>query len=130
MQEGNMRNQLSTETHKPITPHPLSGCYRARLQHTDCTLELTLDQSGCLSGSFQADGENLKIIGGVPSIFGEVYGSIREPTTGETVAVFRAVSRIRQLILEIDTPNAHNLMELGNAERIVFERFDAEGVVI
>jgi hypothetical protein len=130
MQEGNMRNQLSTETHKPITPHPLSGCYRVRLQHTDCTLELALNQSGCLSGSFQADGENLEITGGIPSVFGEVYGVIREPTTGETIAVFRAVSRMRQLILEIDTPNAHNLMELGNAERIVFERFDAEGVVI
>jgi hypothetical protein len=32
--------------------------------------------------------------------------------------------------LEIDTPNAHNVMELGNAERIVFERLTAEGVVL
>ncbi len=126
-----MQNQFGTEeTRKPITPHPLPGCYRAQLQHIECDLELTLDQSGCLSGSFQANGENLEIIGGVPSGFGEVYGVIRERHSLETVAVFRAVPQIRQLILEIDTPNAHTVMELGNAERIVFERFDAEGVAL
>ncbi len=126
-----MQNQFGTnETRQPITAHPLPGCYKARLQHTDCALELGLDQSGCLTGSFRADGEDLEITGGVPSAFGEVYGVIRERTTGETVAVFRAVPRIRQLILEIDTPNAHNVMELGNAERIVFERLTAEGVVL
>jgi hypothetical protein len=126
-----MQNQFGTsETRQPITAHPLPGCYKARLQHTDCTLELGLDQSGCLIGSFQADGENLEITGGVPGAYGEVYGAIRERSSLETVAVFRAVPRIRQLILEIDTPNAHNRMELGNAERIVFERFDTEGVVV
>jgi hypothetical protein len=128
--EGNMQNQFGTDkTRKPITPHPLPGCYRVQLQHTDCTLELGLDQSGCLIGSFLADGENLEITGGVPSAFGEVYGVIRERTNLETVAVFRAVPLIRQLVLEIDTPNAHNVMELGNAERIVFERLTAEGVM-
>ena len=110
----------------PIHSHPLPGNYRAQLQHIDCDLELGLDQSGCLTGSFFADGENLEITGGVPSAFGEVYGVIRERINLETVAVFRAVPHIRQLILEVDTPNAHNVMELGNAERIVFERFDAQ----
>jgi hypothetical protein len=114
----------------PIHSHPLPGNYKAQLQHIDCDLELGLDQSGCLTGSFFADGENLEITGGMPSSFGEVYGVIRERFNLETVAVFRAVPHIRQLILEIDMPNAHNVMELGNAERIVFERFDAEGVVL
>jgi hypothetical protein len=114
----------------PIQAHPLPGNYKAQLQHIDCDLELGLDQSGCLTGSFFADGENLEISGGVPSTFGEVYGVIRERINLETVAVFRAVPHIRQLVLEIDTPNARNVMELGNAERIVFERFDAEGVVL
>jgi hypothetical protein len=116
--------------HNPILAHPLPGNYKAQLQHVTCDLELGLDQSGCLTGSFLADGENLEITGGVPSSFGEVYGVIRERLNLETVAVFRAVPQIRELILEIDTPNAHNVMELGNAERIVFERFDAQGVVV
>ena len=124
------RNAARNPSRNPIPAHPLPGNYKAQLQHIDCDLELELDQSGCLRGSFVADGENLEICGGVPSAFGEVYGVIRQRLNLETVAVFRAVPHIRQLILEIDTPNAHNLMELGNAERIVFERFDAEGVVL
>jgi hypothetical protein len=125
-----MQRNLNIDPRNPIPSHPLPGRYNAQLQNTNCTLELTLDQSGCLSGSFRADSEDLEITGGVPSVFGEVYGVIRERTTGETVAVFRAVPQVRQLILEIDTPNAHNVMELGNAERIVFERLTAEGVVV
>jgi hypothetical protein len=129
--EKNMQKQIEiTSVRNPIHSHPLPGKYKAQLQHIDCDLELGLDQSGCLSGSFLADGEHLEITGGVPSVFGEVYGVIRERISLETVAVFRAVPHIRQLILEIDTPNANNVMELGNAERIVFERFDAEGVVL
>jgi hypothetical protein len=124
------RTSSLNSNRNPIHAHPLPGHYKAQLQHIDCDLELGLDQSGCLTGSFLADGENLEITGGVPSAFGEVYGVIRERFNLETVAVFRAVPHIRQLILEIDTPNAHNVMELGNAERIVFERFDAEGVVV
>jgi hypothetical protein len=110
----------------PIPAHPLLGNYKAQLQHINCDLELGLDQSGCLTGSFFADGENLEITGGVPSVFGEVYGVIRERSNLETVAVFRAVPHIRQLVLEVDVPNAHNVMELGNAERIIFERFEIE----
>jgi hypothetical protein len=126
-----MQKHIETASARnPIYSHPLPGHYKAQLQHIDCNLELGLDQSGCLTGSFLADGENLEITGGVPSTFGEVYGVIRERFNLETVAVFRAVPHIRQLILEIDMPNAHNVMELGNAERIVFERFDAEGVVV
>jgi hypothetical protein len=129
-----MQKLQSASAHKSnrnaILSHPLPGNYKAQLQHIDCDLELGLDQSGCLTGSFFADGENLEVTGGVPSSFGEVYGVIRERFNLETVAVFRAVPHIRQLILEIDMPNAHNVMELGNAERIVFERFDAEGVVL
>jgi hypothetical protein len=128
--ENDMQRLESTSSRNPIHSHPLPGNYRAQLQHIDCDLELGLDQSGCLTGSFFADGENLEITGGVPSAFGEVYGVIRERFNLETVAVFRAVPHIRQLILEIDTPNAHNVMELGNAERIVFERLTAEGVVL
>jgi hypothetical protein len=128
--ENDMQRLESTSSRNPILTHPLPGNYRAQLQHIDCDLELGLDQSGCLTGSFFADGENLEITGGVPSAFGEVYGVIRERFNLETVAVFRAVPHIRQLILEIDTPNAHNVMELGNAERIVFERLTAEGVVL
>jgi hypothetical protein len=113
-------------SHNPIHSHPLPGNYKAQLQHIDCDLELGLDQSGCLTGSFLADGENLEITGGVPSSFGEVYGVIRERFNLETVAVFRAVPHIRELILEIDTPGVHDLMQLGNVERIVFERSNHE----
>jgi hypothetical protein len=130
MQKQTHNASAFNSTRNPIHSHPLPGNYKAQLQHIDCDLELGLDQSGCLTGSFFADGENLEISGGVPSTFGEVYGVIRERLNLETVAVFRAVPHIRQLILEIDTPNAHNVMELGNAERIVFERLTAEGVVL
>jgi hypothetical protein len=130
MQKHIESSAIHNTARNPIHSHPLPGKYKAQLQHIDCDLELGLDQSGCLTGSFFADGENLEISGGVPSTFGEVYGVIRERLNLETVAVFRAVPHIRQLVLEIDTPNAHNVMELGNAERIVFERLTAEGVVL
>lgn len=104
----------------PLHPHPLPGTYRAHLQGMNCELELRLDHMGCLTGSFAADGERLDVFGGMPSNVGEVYGVIRENMGGETLAVFRAVPRISELVLELDVPGHDDRFML--AETIVFER--------
>ncbi len=98
----------------------LPGHYAASVQSVNCTLELRLDSTGCLAGSFVADGEHLEIMGGVPNTYGEVFGLIREPG-GDTLAVFRAASHEMNLIFELNTPGGSD-MHLGNAERIVFRR--------
>ena len=102
------------------TPHPLPGRYRARVQDIDCELELNLDHMGCLTGLFSAEGEALRVVGGVPSGAGEVYGSIREGEGDGTLAVFRAVPQVSRLLLEFDAPEASDRWQPG--ERIVFER--------
>jgi hypothetical protein len=102
----------------------LAGRYAASIQDVDCKLELHLDDTGCLAGAFIADGEHLKILGGVPNAYGEVFGLILEPS-GDILAVFRAAPHARNLILEVDTPGASDLMHLGNAERVTFKRLDA-----
>ena len=113
------KDRFTLETGLPTT-HPLPGRYTARVADVDCELELDLDASGCLKGSFQAEGEALDVFGGVPSHFGEVYGVIRERTLGEALAVFRAVPQVRQLLLELDAPGQQHLMRLSH--QIVFER--------
>ena len=105
----------------PFT-HPLAGSYTARIWQVDCELELSLDQTGCLIGTFTADGETLEVFGGVPSLYGEVYGVIREGRNGETLAVFRAVPQVQALLLEIDLPGPNDLMLLAQAESVVFSR--------
>ena len=105
----------------PFT-HPLAGRYNAQIWEVDCELELHLDQTGCLIGTFTADGETLEVFGGVPSLYGEVYGVIREGRDGETLAVFRAVPQVQTLLLEIDSPGSNDLMMLGQAETVVFSR--------
>jgi hypothetical protein len=99
----------------------LPGQYNASIQSVNCTLELRLDSTGCLAGSFVADNEHLEIMGGLPNTYGEVFGLIREPS-GDTMAVFRAAPLDMHLIFELDTPGGGDLMSLGNAERIVFKR--------
>jgi hypothetical protein len=99
----------------------LPGQYVASVQSVKCKLELRLDSTGCLAGSFVADEEHLEIMGGVPNTYGEVFGLIREPG-GDTIAVFRAAPLDAHLIFEVDAPGGSDLMHLGNAERIVFKR--------
>ena len=112
-------NAVSLEV--PFT-HPLAGRYNAQIWEVDCELELSLDQTGCLIGTFIADGETLGVFGGVPSLYGEVYGVIREGRDGETLAVFRAVPQVQTLLLEIDSPGSNDLMLLAQAETVVFSR--------
>jgi hypothetical protein len=101
--------------------HSLPGQYTASVQSVNCELSLRLDDTGCLSGSFVADGEHLEIMGGVPNTYGEVFGLIREPG-GDTMAVFRAAPHEMNLIFEFNTPGGDDLTHLGNAQRIVFRR--------
>jgi hypothetical protein len=102
----------------------LAGRYAVSIQDVNCTLELHLDDTGCLAGVFIADGEHLKIIGGVPNTYGEVFGLILEPD-GNILAVFQAAPHAEHLILEVDVPGEGDLMHLGNAERVTFKRLDA-----
>ena len=107
--------------------HPLAGRYNAQIWEVDCELELRFDSTGCLIGTFIADGETLEVFGGVPSLYGEVYGVIREGRDGETLAVFRAVPQVQELLLEIDSPGSKDLMKLAQAESVVFSRSDFAG---
>ena len=99
----------------------LGGRFRANVLHTDCQLELWLNNKGCLEGWFTADNERLEITGGVPSTLNEVYGLIREPG-GDTLAVFRASPDHDDLRLELDVPMHGDTMKLASAETIVFQR--------
>jgi hypothetical protein len=99
----------------------LAGRYITSVHHIECRLELRLDQMGCLSGVFVADGEHLRILGGAPDAYGEVFGLILEPS-GHILAVFRAVPEAEHLILEVDVPGEGDLMHLGNVERLRFRR--------
>ncbi len=107
-------------------PQTLTGRYAASIQDVDCKLELHLDDTGCLAGAFIADGEHLKILGGVPNAYGEVFGLILEPG-GDILAVFRAAQDAKNLILEVDVPGEGDLMHLGNAERLSFRRLEFDG---
>jgi hypothetical protein len=104
-----------------VRTQSLTGCYIASIQDVDCRLELYLDHTGCLAGAFIADFEHLKIMGGVPNMYGEVFGLILEPS-GKIMAVFRAALHAQNLILEVDVPGEGDLMRLGNAERVTFNR--------
>ncbi len=106
-----------------VRTQTLAGHYITSIQNMDCTLELQLDHTGCLAGTFIADGEHLKIMGGVPNTYGEVFGLILEPS-GNILAVFRAVHDAKNLILEVDVPGEGDLMHLGNAERLSFRRLE------
>ena len=99
----------------------LPGSYTASIQGADCRLELRLDATGCLSGSFTVDCERLEIMGGVPNAYGEVFGLIREPG-GDTLAVFRAICRDDDLVFEVDTPGQKNWIQLEDTERVLFRR--------
>ncbi len=116
-------NAIQTKTPLSINlMHNPSGQYSAVVKDVPCSLELHLDATGCLSGSFVADGETLEIFGGVPSQYGEVFGVMRENAQGDTLAVFRACPTQSGILLEIDEPGMQDLMSLANAECVVFER--------
>jgi hypothetical protein len=104
-----------------VRTQSLTGCYIARFQGVDCRLELNLDHTACLAGAFIADGEGLKIMGGAPNTYNEVFGLILEPS-GNIMAVFRAALHAQDLILEVDVPRDGDLMHLGNVERVTFKR--------
>ncbi len=102
----------------------LTGQYTTNIQNLDCSLELHLDGAGCLVGEFVADGERLEIMGGVPNAYGEVFGLILEPEG--ILAVFRAAPQAQDLIFEVDVPGQDDLMQLHNAERLMFRRREAQ----
>jgi hypothetical protein len=90
---------------------------------TECRLELHLNADQRVMGRFHADGETLEVYGGIPNSFGEVFGLLNAPDLEQPVAVFRA-NFLGPVLLEfeVDTPNPHDLMAMGNAEKIMFAR--------
>ena len=109
------------ETHRA-----LEGRFTSRIQNKHCELNFYLNAVGCLAGTFYSDGETLEILGGVPSLYGDAYGQMRENTHGETLAVFHATPQASGIMLEIDLPGEGDLMKLGNAERVMFHRRSEE----
>jgi hypothetical protein len=107
---------------KPLahTSLSLEGHFKTQIDNFECELQLRLNSIGCLIGTFQAAGESLEVYGGVPSLYGEVYGLMRESTHLETIAVFHAIPERNGVLLELDLPGTGDLMKLGNATRLVF----------
>ncbi len=101
----------------------LNGRYRTVLHGVRCELDFHLNVAGCLVGLFTADTERMDVKGGVPSFYGEVFGVILA-ADGELLAVFRAAPHANDLEFEVDIPGDHNLMQLANAQRVIFERTD------
>lgn len=99
------------------TAQTITGRFQATIRNVKCELELYLDHTGCVTGSFTTDGERLEVMGGVPTAFGQVFGLIRAPG-GDTLAVFRAVPQARNLVLEVNTPG----LKLLEAQRVSFQR--------
>jgi hypothetical protein len=100
----------------------LEGFYTTQFDNLECELQLKLNSIGCLVGTFKAANESLEIYGGIPSLYGDVYGLMRESTHSETIAVFHAIPNRNGVLLELDLPGAGDLMKLGNATRLVFNR--------
>jgi hypothetical protein len=115
---------IAMQNFKPLTHTSLSleGHYKTEIDNFECDLHLKLNSIGCLIGTFQAAGENLEVHGGIPSLYGDVYGLMREGTHLETTAVFHAIPDRNGLLLELDLPGVGDLMKLGNATRLVFTR--------
>jgi hypothetical protein len=109
---------------KPLSHSSLSleGHYKTQIDNLECELQLQLNAIGCLVGTFKAVNESLEIYGGVPSLYGDVYGLMRERTHLETIAVFHAIPDRNGVLLELDLPGTGDLMKLGNATRLVFNR--------
>jgi hypothetical protein len=109
---------------KPLVHTSLSieGHYKTQIDNFGCELQLKLNSIGCLVGEFKTQSETLEIYGGVPSLYGDVYGLMRESTHLETIAVFHAIPDRNGVLLELDLPGAGDLMKLSNAQRLVFNR--------
>ena len=104
----------------------LPARFTSNVNDTECALELHLNTEGRLMGHFHADGETLEVYGGVPNAFGEVFGLLNAPDFEQPLAVFRANFVGSALLeFEVDTPEAHDLMAMGNATRLVFKRVEA-----
>lgn len=102
----------------------LTGRFWAVLWGMDCVLELRLSSSGTLEGSFEADGEQLEVIGSLPAINHEAGrefgGTIRARVLPEAFAAFRARLAPQGLWLEL----VSNSVEAGlePAKGVIFER--------
>jgi hypothetical protein len=99
----------------------ITGRFHTTIQNVKCELELHLDHTGCVIGTFTADKETLEVMGGVPNAFNQVFGLIREPG-GDTLAVFHAAPHAQNLVLKVNTPS----LRLGGAERVSFQRQQAD----
>lgn len=99
----------------------LIGHYVATLENTACEIDFNFDHTGCITGAFQAATEKLEILGGIPNVYGEVFGLIRSKA-GDTVAVFHALPQTNGLKLELDLPSEGDLMKMPCAETFLFQR--------
>jgi hypothetical protein len=100
----------------------LEGQYSAYIENLECKLHLRLNAIGCLAGTFYTQGETLEIYGGMPSMYGDAYGIMRESSHLETLAVFHAIPQPDGVMLELDLPGVGDLMKLSNAQTIMFKR--------
>jgi hypothetical protein len=103
----------------------LEGRYQTQIDNRDCELQLLLNPQGYLIGTFQIGCETLEVNGGIPSLYGDVYGLMRETSQLETVAVFHALPDRNGLLLELDVPQKGDLMKLSHATRFEFRRVNA-----
>jgi|GEM_PF-1957752 len=82
-----------------------AGRFWAVLWGMDCVLELRLNSSGALEGSFEADGERLEVEGSSPTAGHEAdcefAGTIRASVLPEAFAAFKARLTPQGLCLEL-----------------------------
>ncbi len=112
---------IATQNFRPASLI-LEGNYSAQIKNLECQLHLRLNAIGCLFGTFHAEGETLTIYGGVPSLYGDAYGLMREAAGLETIAVFHAIPQANAVLLELDLPGKGDLMKLSHAQTLRFIR--------
>ncbi len=110
----------NTKVEKATNTEIIAGRFWARVWDLDCVLELRLDDSGRMQGSFSADGEPLEIVGHSPGPDGEVRGLIRASNLEEMFAAFRARLDADGLFLEVDVTDVETGLE--TAGHVMFAR--------
>jgi hypothetical protein len=93
------------------TKHRLNGRYWASVWGIDCILELHLDDTGRLNGSFEADGDPLEVNGETEDVSGACHGVIRAHGLSEHFAEFRAEPAEDGLMLEVHLTNTDGNLE-------------------
>jgi hypothetical protein len=96
------------------------GQFVSQITQVPCQLQLELDKSGCIAGTFSADAEDLQILGNHPNSSGEFFGAMRS-NAGDTVALFHAMPDATGLTFEFETPPSQSDM-VAVAQSVHFDR--------